>query len=202
MSFYRAFATKDIEALHRHVTLEKLETMRLTLPNKQIFYNYHNNKPVDKDTRFAPVGYPKRPLYITEDPETAIHEFSYWMLQNPDDLKSGVKFWIAIVDINNYQLGHDVNTFDITLQNKLLDKHSYVVSHQWVNDLLPDIPPSIRYPSVRNPNPGGTNIAVFQGTVDNPIKFLGRSYHMYLDTTTSTLVRDHSAPDKKYFPQF
>lgn len=119
-------------------------------------------------TRFGPMGYPKYPLYASEKKDTTYYEFAYWKLKcwqselNVPTRAATIKFdFVPTSPPKDIQ--QEPNVKDI------LDKKTYLHAHNWINGLQVT-PESISYPSVRDPNPGGINFAVFSANAAiNPV---------------------------------
>ncbi len=113
-------------------------------------------------TRFGPMGYPKYPLYASEKKDTTYYEFAYWKLKcwqselNVPTRAATIKFDF-VPTLSPKDVKQEPNVKDI------LNKTTYLHAHNWIS-ALPGIPESVSYPSVRDPNPGGINFAIFSAS--------------------------------------
>ena len=120
----------------------------------------------DGVTRFGPPGYDRWPLYASEKKDTTYYEFAYWKLK---DWKSevGMQTRASLITFNFNPTDKPIDVRSFANHSSILDKSSYTESHKWILG-LGNTPDSILFPSVRDPNPGGFNFAIFEGsTVSN-----------------------------------
>lgn len=187
MALYRTFSVMRHTNILKFVQPGDLAAVKNFIPKEDIFYQYLSGKAVTSDceTRFGYVGCPVRPLYLSESKETTYYEFAYWLLKKPSEIKNGVRIATVEVDIEAFNLGIHVNDLNIPLRTEVLDHTTYYHAHEWVKSLDP-LPENIVYPSVRNPQAGGTNFAIFKGTLSEH-KFLNFDEYFTLEADNISL---------------
>ena len=120
----------------------------------------------DGVTRFGPLGYDRWPLYASEKKDTTYYEFAYWKLKDWES-EVGMQARASLITLDFNPTGKPIDVQSEDNKDQILDTKSYVHSHQWIQGLS-SIPESVLFPSVRDPNPGGLNFAIFEGsTVSN-----------------------------------
>ncbi len=79
----------------------------------------------------------------------------------------GMQARASLITLDFNPTGKPIDVQSEDNKDQILDTKSYVHSHQWIQGLS-SIPESVLFPSVRDPNPGGLNFAIFEGsTVSN-----------------------------------
>lgn len=187
MSLYRTFSIMRHSSIFKFLQPGDLVTVEHFIPKDDIFYHYLKGQPVTTDciTRFGYLNCPVRPLYLSESPLTTYYEFAYWLLKKPEDVKGGIRIATVEVDIVDFSPGEVVNNLDSPKKEMVLDHTTYEHAHEWIKsfDKLPD---NVIYPTVRNPNPGGTNFAIFKGNLSQH-KFLNHDEFFTLEADNISL---------------
>ena len=151
------------------------------------FYNYVCKQPVDAGsvTRFGFFGCPIRPLYLCEMEPTTLFEYAYWLLKNPSDIHKGIKAYTYEIEMEKKLNFIDVEQLQEKSQIMDLSDTQYQNAHGYIKK-LDSLPDYIRYGSIRNPTPGGTNYAYYYGNIEK-----------YKITKILTITQSHSSPDKE-----
>lgn len=109
-------------------------------------------------SRLGPTGFTKIPFYSAKDRRTTFLEFGWNLFSKIEDKSlavSAVCYDIKYVGSEPLDVGLLPNKKDI------LDPKDYSSAHAWVKSLNP-FPESISYPSVRDPEGLGTNVAIYE----------------------------------------
>lgn len=111
-------------------------------------------------TRFGPEGYDTWPLYASEKDDTTFYEFAYWKLKDWEN-ELGMQTNASLIKLDFHPNNKPIDVQGEANKDQILDTKSYVHSHQWIQGLS-SIPESVSYPSVRDPQGGGINFAVYE----------------------------------------
>lgn len=123
--------------------------------------------PIDKkfESRFAPAGFAKNVLYASEKKDTTYFEYGYHLLMAPDLLNRPIYaniYFLRLVTQNQpLDVSQEVN------KNNILSRTSYSDSHSWIRQQNLNTLDVVKYPNVRDPQPGGFNFAIFNKTSIN-----------------------------------
>ncbi len=117
--------------------------------------------PVDKkfESRFAPAGFMKNVLYASEKKDTTYFEYGYHLLRSPDLLNRPIYANIYFLKLITQNQPLDVS--QETNKNRILSRTSYADSHPWIQQQNLNTLDVVKYPNVRDPQPGGFNFAIF-----------------------------------------
>lgn len=111
-------------------------------------------------TRFGPEGYEAWPLYASEKDDTAFYEFAYWKLKDWEN-ELGMQTNASLIKFDFHPKSKPIDVQCEVNKDQILDTMSYAHSHRWIQNLS-SIPESISYPSVRDPQRGSMNFAVYE----------------------------------------
>jgi hypothetical protein len=117
--------------------------------------------PAQYPTRFGPPGFSKNVFYASERRETTFFEYGYGLLKPQSTLGRGISAICFEVQFQGKIKPMDLSR--VKNVKAILDPKTYIAAHAWLTSLLP-IPESIRYPSVREPSPGGINFAIYESS--------------------------------------
>lgn len=122
---------------------------------------FSRSTPIPKnfETRFGPEGFQKNPFYASEKKDTTYYEFAYCLLRRQSVLGFAVQAVCFQIVFQGKNKPFDISTHGDATQ--ILDPMSYTAAHAWLLGEK-NIHEAIRYPSVRDPNGGGINFAVFE----------------------------------------
>ena len=140
-------------------------------------------------TRFGPEGFSKRPLYASEKDDTTYYEFSYWKLKDwESEYRMLTKAYLLKFDFNPQSKPIDIQKESD--KDQILSRSTYKYSHKWIHRLK-NIPESITYPSVRDPNPGGINFAIYDGKTVSNVVLVQEVTMMILNSDTVEVTFDN-----------
>lgn len=118
--------------------------------------------PIEKkyESRFGPEGLNRNILYASEKKETTLYEYGYHLLLEPT-------FQGRAINANTYALdlvsqGAPLDVSEQPNFNRLLSRISYQEAHRWLREIDENSLDVIKYPNVRDRNPGGANFAIFK----------------------------------------
>ncbi len=116
--------------------------------------------PSEFQSRFGPPGFMKNVLYASESKRTTLYEFGYHLLLNP------VNYGKAI-NASTFELKLVTSTpiIDVSTEgnlSSLMHKTNYSSAHAFVFRQSLQQLDTLKYPNVRDPNPGGFNYAIYK----------------------------------------
>lgn len=173
MNIFRTYHPKGLGAL-RHITTGISQSRTIFTTQKMIEEVFSRPLPIPKNfiSRFGPEGLNKNILYASERKRTTLFEYGYHLLREgqPNYGKT------TLVHTHTLVLqctGQPLDISNIGNLDLILSKTTYQYSHEWMRTLDENILDTVKYPNVRENQPGGFNYAIFKknSVADSKIQF-------------------------------
>jgi hypothetical protein len=111
------------------------------------------------ESRFGPEGLNKNVFYTSEKKDTTLYEYGFHLLTDPSLLNKPI--YASTYNVELIASGRPLDVTQIKDNAHILSRTSYAEAHTWIRSLDAKSLDVIRYPNVRDPNPGGFNFAIF-----------------------------------------